>query len=152
MFLNTYSMWVCLVALSCTTLFAAEDVDPASLKHLAGFWYVSHAEPAVYYYKDKVQEFQFRLPFEPKLNDHITRVPMGPIGVALNGVVFFNPFEAGGMNAVEGYSEVWLDSCCGHPEPEDATVGVLMDCHIEFKSANRLRVVFKSNDVFRVVE
>jgi hypothetical protein len=41
---------------------------------------------------------------------------MGPIGVALNGVVFFNPFEQGGMNAVEGYSEVWLDSCCGHPE------------------------------------
>ena len=28
----------------------------------------------------------------------------------------FNPFEMGGMNAVEGYSEVWLDSCCGHPE------------------------------------
>jgi hypothetical protein len=41
---------------------------------------------------------------------------MGPIGMALNGVVFFNPFEAGGMNAVEGYSEVWLDSCCGHPQ------------------------------------
>ncbi len=64
----------------------------------------------------EVQKFQFRLPFEPKLNDHITRLPMGPIGVALNGVVFFNPFEQGGMNAVEGYSEVWLDSCCGHPE------------------------------------
>lgn len=64
----------------------------------------------------KVQTFQFKLPLEPKLNDHITRVPMGPIGFALNGVVFFNPFEAGGMNAVEGYSEVWLDSCCGHPE------------------------------------
>ena len=41
---------------------------------------------------------------------------MGPIGMALNGVVFFNPFEAGGMNAIEGYSEVWLDSCCGHPQ------------------------------------
>ena len=46
----------------------------------------------------------------------MTRVPMGPIGVALNGVVFFNPFEQGGMNAVAGYSEVWLDSCCGHPQ------------------------------------
>ena len=41
---------------------------------------------------------------------------MGPIGMALNGVVFFNPFEIGGMNAVAGYSEVWLDSCCGHPQ------------------------------------
>lgn len=64
----------------------------------------------------QVQKFRFRLPLVPQKSDHITRVPMGPIGVALNGVVFFNPFEAGGMNAVEGYSEVWLDSCCGHPE------------------------------------
>ncbi|MDZ4853122.1 MAG: YHYH protein [Pirellulaceae bacterium] len=64
----------------------------------------------------RVQQFTFRLPLEPKLADHITRLPMGPIGMALNGVVFFNPFEAQGMNAVEGYSEVWLDSCCGHPQ------------------------------------
>ncbi|WP_010586622.1 YHYH protein [Schlesneria paludicola] len=65
----------------------------------------------------RIQQFTFRLPLEPKLANTITRLPMGPIGTALNGVVFFNPFEAGGMNAVEGYSEVWLDSCCGHPAP-----------------------------------
>jgi hypothetical protein len=64
----------------------------------------------------RVQDFTFRLPLEPKLADKITRLPMGAIGMALNGVVFFNPFEMGGMNAVEGYSEVWLDSCCGHPQ------------------------------------
>ena len=64
----------------------------------------------------RVQEFTFRLPLKPRLATQITRLPMGPIGVALNGVVFFNPFEQGGMNAVEGYSEVWLDSCCGHPQ------------------------------------
>ena len=64
----------------------------------------------------RVHAFRFRFPLEPKLNTQVTRVPMGPIGMALNGVVFFNPFEMGGMNAVEGYSEVWLDSCCGHPE------------------------------------
>ena len=64
----------------------------------------------------RVQEFTFRLPFEPRVAAQITRLPMGPIGVALNGVVFFNPFEQGGMNAVAGYSEVWLDSCCGHPQ------------------------------------
>jgi hypothetical protein len=64
----------------------------------------------------RVQEFRFRLPLEPRKAAEITRLPMGPIGVALNGVVFFNPFEQGGMNAVEGYSEVWLDSCCGHPQ------------------------------------
>ncbi len=66
----------------------------------------------------QVQQFTFRLPLEPKQADHITRVPMGPIGTAINGVVFFNPFERGGMNAVEGYSEEWLDACCGHPQQE----------------------------------
>lgn len=64
----------------------------------------------------RVQNFQFRLPLKPQRNDQITTLPMGPIGMALNGVVFFNPFEQGGMNAVAGYSEVWLDSCCGHPQ------------------------------------
>jgi hypothetical protein len=64
----------------------------------------------------RVQKFTFRLPLEPQLADEITRLPMGPIGTALNGVVFFNPFEMEGMNAVEGYTEVWLDSCCGHPQ------------------------------------
>lgn len=64
----------------------------------------------------RVQDFLFRLPLRPRLSRTTTTAPMGPIGMALNGVVFFNPFEAGGMNAVEGYSEVWLDSCCGHPQ------------------------------------
>ena len=64
----------------------------------------------------RVQNFTFRFPLEPRLASQITRLPMGPIGMALNGVVFFNPFEQQGMNAVEGYSEVWLDSCCGHPQ------------------------------------
>ena len=64
----------------------------------------------------RVQKFRFQLPLVPRRAEQVTRVPMGPIGVAFNGVVFFNPFEAGGMNAVEGYSEVWLDSCCGHPQ------------------------------------
>jgi hypothetical protein len=63
-----------------------------------------------------VQNFRFLLPLKPQTSDVITRLPMGPIGMALNGVVFFNPFEQGGMNAVSGYSEVWLDSCCGHPQ------------------------------------
>ena len=63
-----------------------------------------------------VQKFKFRLPIEPILAGKITRLPMAAVGVALNGVVFFNPFEMQGMNAVEGYSEVWLDSCCGHPQ------------------------------------
>jgi hypothetical protein len=66
----------------------------------------------------RVQDFHFRFPLEPRRAGTVTRVPMGPIAMAINGVVFFNPFEAGGMNAIEGYSEVWLDSCCGHPQQE----------------------------------
>ena len=64
----------------------------------------------------RVQDFTFRLPLVPRKAESVTRLPMGPVGMALNGVVFFNPFEMGGMNAVEGYDEVWLDSCCGHPQ------------------------------------
>jgi hypothetical protein len=64
----------------------------------------------------RAQSFHFKIPLVPKSADAITTVPMGEIGVAINGVVFFNPFEAGGMNAVAGYSEVWFDSCCGHPQ------------------------------------
>lgn len=64
----------------------------------------------------RVQDFTFRLPLVPRKSDSITRLPMGPIGMSLNGVVFFNPFEMEGRNAVAGYDEVWLDSCCGHPQ------------------------------------
>lgn len=64
----------------------------------------------------RLQNFRFQLPLVPTPAEVITTVPMGPIGVAVNGVVFFNPFEAEGMNAVAGYAETWFDSCCGHPQ------------------------------------
>ena len=67
------------------------------------------------------QSYTWRLPLEPKENPrHIAMdernsnraLPMGPIGVATNGVVFFNPFDHGTVDAV------WrLDRCCGHPSP-----------------------------------
>lgn len=62
------------------------------------------------------QSMTIRLPLVPRPAEQIGRVPMGPIGVAVNGVVFFNPFEAGGQNAIDGYHTEWLDSCCGHPQ------------------------------------
>jgi len=62
------------------------------------------------------------LPLEPSENSqHIAMdatnsnraLPMGPIGVAVNGVVFFNPFDH-----IENGDAVWrLDRCCGHPGP-----------------------------------
>jgi len=63
----------------------------------------------------------YRLPLEPVLNPkaiatdaHDTNyaLPMGPIGIAANGVAFFNPFDAN-MNDASNI----MDYCCGHPNP-----------------------------------
>jgi hypothetical protein len=40
-------------------------------------------------------------------------LPMGPIGIAVNGVVFFNPFDASSQDASN-----MMDRCCGHPAPD----------------------------------
>ena len=104
----------------------SDGVDEVRLRHEPGFLVIESQgwpnHPTATFPNSgnpntiRVQEFTFRLPLEPQKADRITQLPMGPIGVALNGVVFFNPFEREGMNAVEGYAEVWLDSCCGHPQ------------------------------------
>ncbi len=39
-------------------------------------------------------------------------LPMGPIGIAANGIVFFNPFDATSQDASS-----FMDRCCGHPNP-----------------------------------
>lgn len=54
-----------------------------------------------------------RLPLEPELQEETTETGMGPIGVMVNGVLFYNPFAAGGLDAVE--HEVF-DNCLGHPD------------------------------------
>lgn len=70
----------------------------------------------------KEQANVWKLPLNPKVNDEHTfmtaknengALPMGPIGVATNGVVFFNPFDH-----IFETDAVWrLDRCCGHPSP-----------------------------------
>lgn len=67
------------------------------------------------------QDQTFYLPLEPQVNpqhqpmlDYNSRNAMnpGPIGVACNGVVFFDPYDADSVDAL------WrLDRCCGHPSP-----------------------------------
>jgi hypothetical protein len=65
----------------------------------------------------------YRLPLVPVLNPnavatdaHDTNhaLPMGAIGIAVNGVVFYNPFDAGMQDA----SSI-MDKCCGHPSPDN---------------------------------
>ncbi len=65
------------------------------------------------------QQETFYLPLNPKENDkHFVTtannsnhaLPMGPIGIAINGVVFFNPFDMGNTDATD-----MMDRCCGHP-------------------------------------
>jgi hypothetical protein len=41
-------------------------------------------------------------------------LPMGPIGLATNGVVFFNPFDMGNQDATD-----IMDRCCGHPNQDN---------------------------------
>jgi hypothetical protein len=62
----------------------------------------------------KKQSYTFKIPRHPQASDEITPCPMGPIGVAINGVPFYNPYNANGQDAAK--NEVF-DDCCGHPDP-----------------------------------
>jgi hypothetical protein len=64
----------------------------------------------------------YRLPLEPVINpdavamdeaDQNRALPMGPIGIAINGIPFFNPFDGDMRDA----SNI-MDYCCGHPNPD----------------------------------
>ncbi len=73
---------------------------------------------------NRVQEMisTWHLPFNPQPNPNrvaMTKsnangaLPGGPIGVAVNGVVFFNPYDLD-----RNEDAIWrLDRCCGHPAP-----------------------------------
>ncbi len=65
----------------------------------------------------------YYIPLNPKENlGHVAidlhntnrALNMGPIGIAANGVVFFNPFDAGSSDASN-----MMDYCCGHPAPDN---------------------------------
>ncbi len=67
------------------------------------------------------QDATFYVPLDPKKNPNAVAMdkansnrglPMGAIGFAVNGVVFFNPFDADRQDAHD-----IMDRCCGHPSP-----------------------------------
>ena len=59
------------------------------------------------------QNYTFRIPRHPQFSSKITRLPMGPIGVAINGIPFCNPYNAQGRDA---FKHEVFDECCGHPD------------------------------------
>lgn len=70
-------------------------------------------------------ERTYWIPLEPKENPRRIAMkdrsnlnqalPKGPIGIAVNGVVFFNPFDH-----TQDEDAIWrLDHCCGHPAPNN---------------------------------
>lgn len=59
------------------------------------------------------QQLRFLIPLHPKRADKVTPTPFGPIGVAINGIPFYNQYNGQGQDAVR--LEVF-DSCCGHPD------------------------------------
>jgi hypothetical protein len=63
------------------------------------------------------QNYQFTIPRHPQKAERPTPTPFGPIGVAVNGIPFYNPYNAEGRDAVLGPFAEIFDSCCGHPDP-----------------------------------
>lgn len=64
------------------------------------------------------QDFVYYILKTPVKASNVTELPMGTIGLALNGVPYFNPYTRIGTDAVE--NELF-DSCDGHPTPEAGT-------------------------------
>ncbi len=60
------------------------------------------------------QDYTFKIPLAPVKADKVMALPMGPTGVAINGVPFYNPYNAEGADAAK--NEVF-DECCGQPDP-----------------------------------
>lgn len=64
------------------------------------------------------QDYHFQIPLKPQFAERTTKLPFGPIGVAVNGIPFYNPYNAEGRDAVFGANAEIFDSCCGHPDPK----------------------------------
>ena len=100
-----------------------------------------HQSPGVIEQRNMV----FRIPLRPETGGPPQRTPMGPMGVALNGVPFFNQYSGGG--APLSHEIVSFDQYNGHPAPDgmyhyhvepyaltrrfgrDALLGYLLDGH-----------------------
>lgn len=63
----------------------------------------------------EAQEMVMRVPLKPQKADVVMPTPMGPIGIALNGVPLFNQFAAGRRPLT--HEVMSFDQFGGHPSP-----------------------------------
>ncbi len=93
---------------------------PKGKGQTTGTFPISPSDPAYQYDRNPnsiaAQDFTWTVPAEPTAAAAPACVPMGPIGVATNGVVLFNALDASGRDA--GVHEV-QDSCDGHPQSSE---------------------------------
>lgn len=77
-----------------------------------------HADFPTWYNPNRIlkQDYHFKIPLNPQFAEKTTKLPFGPIGVAINGIPFYNPYNAQGRDAVMGRNAEVFDSCCGHPD------------------------------------
>ncbi|TCC89461.1 YHYH protein [Pedobacter frigiditerrae] len=61
------------------------------------------------------QNYTFKIPLNPAVNAAHTATPMGPMGVAINGIPLYNQYAGGGA-ALSG-EIVSFDQGWGHPDP-----------------------------------
>lgn len=55
----------------------------------------------------------FRIPLDPVINATATETALGTVGVAVNGMPIYNPFEDQNQTAATGRI---FSGCCGHPQ------------------------------------
>lgn len=85
--------------------------------HATGTFPIALSDPAYQYDRNpnriQSQAVRFTLPLIPTVGASSQCLSMGPIGIALTGVVIFNGLDAGGRDAVAHEIQ---DKCDGHPE------------------------------------
>lgn len=75
----------------------------------------------------KAQDYDYKVPTNPKKASKTTSAPLGSIGFMISGSVLFNPYEGDGstvamannfyLTADDGSKAPFVDDCAGHPTP-----------------------------------
>jgi hypothetical protein len=114
-----------------------------------GVFPISPSDPAYAYDRNPnaigAHDISYTLPADPTVAASASCVPMGMIGVALDGVPIFNGLDAGGRDAVAHEVQ---DACGGHPQQQgDYHYHSISDC---LPGANSSDLIGYANDGFGI--